>query len=387
MKKRLLIFGVIAVLVITGTIGAILISKKTPTTENQAVLSDTSIIENLPVLQIFSGNIEIKKQEDSGFSSGANGQKIPVGTVIRTDGEGRGELLYPNHSVTRIDFNSQMTLKEFSENPSTTNVLLEVGRIWSRVAKLLGKNDSSTTETTTLVASVRGTSYGLGILSDGSNKISVGKSTVHVECSKDTFNTDVTVNKKLTTKCSNSLQTLNWDNSDKGDEWFNWNLDQDKKLNDEFGGDTYDDEPSPTPTPKPTATPTAKPSATPTPTPTSTPTSTPTPVPTASPTPNFSITNVSVTCNNAGRSQTQPCGDVGYSLELSINGTGFDSKLNPSVNLINTSGGTNLSTGNLSYDGSTYANAKFSSSGTGTFEVHYIQNNQDVKYNQTITLP
>jgi hypothetical protein len=389
MKKSFLIFGIIAVLLLIGG-GVFMVSRNQVNKNNSKVLSEsTTSTEDLPVLEIFSDEVDIKKPNDADFSKAENNEKLPVGTIIKTNEKGRAQVLYPTNSVTRIDFNSQMIIEKFNKTPNITKVKVNKGRIWSRVAKLLGKDDSSTTETDTLVASVRGSSYGLGILADGSNKISVSKSKVHVDCvNNDIQSIDVLVNKKIITKCKSAIGEVNWDNTDFSDEWFTFNLNEDKKLNARFGSETYNDEPSPTPTSKPTIKPTAKPSPTPSPKSTNTPSPSGTPTPIPSPTPNISITSVSLNCSNATRSN-RCVGD--YSTEINISGTGFNQTLNPSVYLVDTTppsnGPSQYNANSLSFDGSTYVNAKFITSFTGTFEVHFVQNNQDVKYSQTISIP
>jgi len=109
---------------------------------------------------------------------------------------------------------------------------------------------------------------------------------VHVDCNDNSFSADLPVNKKVTTKCVSQLSLQNWGGEEAGDEWFNWNLDQDKKLDERFGAGTYADATlTPSPTPKPTIKPTAKPTITPSPTPAPTRVIKPTPTPTKTPTP------------------------------------------------------------------------------------------------------
>lgn len=285
-KSKFMLAGLVIISLLLGG-GAVLISKSqiSQNPPEQVLSSQTSTQKSSgPILEIFSGEVKIKSQNQSGFMTAQNGQTVNIGEVIKTGVDGRAQILYPNHSVTRIDFNSQMTLEQFSDTPSQTKVQVNVGRIWSRVAKLFGKEDFSETKTDTLVASVRGTSYGLGILADGSNKISVSKSQVAVDCNANDFNALVQINNQLTTKCNNKLTAQAWGASEIDDEWFKWNADQDNQLDVRFGGSTYEDQATPTPKPtiKPTPKPTVKPTASPTQTPS--PTATPTVAPTVSPT-------------------------------------------------------------------------------------------------------
>ena len=283
-KKRMLVVAVAVGVLLVGSVGALLASrsKNTEPKEDNVLSAEASPAPEpaLPVLEIFSGEVEVNSEKAQ------NGQEIEIGSVIKTGKDGRAQLVYPNNSVTRIDFNSEMILEAFDDSPQKSSVVVTAGRIWARVAKLLGKDDVFETKSETLVASVRGTSYGHGILVDGSNKISVSRSQVHVDCNDNSFSADLPVNKKVTTKCVSQLSLQNWGGEEAGDEWFNWNLDQDKKLDERFGAGTYADATlTPSPTPKPTIKPTAKPTITPSPTPAPTRVIKPTPTPTKTPTP------------------------------------------------------------------------------------------------------
>jgi hypothetical protein len=152
MSKKFLIIGFV-VLILFGIGGTKLFlnskaSRNTPVEKVQ----DAS-----PILEIFSGDVEVKLSAASDFSKASDGQKVDVGTIVKTGSDGRAQIVYPTNSVTRIDFNSQMVIEEFTKSPSVTKVKVNNGRIWSRVAKLFGKDDSNETETNTLVASVRWT--------------------------------------------------------------------------------------------------------------------------------------------------------------------------------------------------------------------------------------
>jgi hypothetical protein len=291
MKKKLLVGGLVAVVFLGGLI-YFRNKEKTQVLSSQtsATNSPKTVEKELPILEIFENTVEVNSVKAQ------NGQKVEVGSKIKTDANGRAQLVYPNNSVTRIDKNSEMVLQDFEIIPSVTRVKIEKGRIWSRIAKLFGKDDSYETQTNTLVASVRGTSFGHGILDDGSNKISVSRSEVIVDCAnQEIVDVNVSANKKVTTKCSSKPSPLNWGGEEAGDEWFKWNLNQDKELDARFGESVYADQPTPTPkaTIKPTPKPTIKPTPSPTLKPTATPTITPTPLPTptASPSPTPTATS------------------------------------------------------------------------------------------------
>ena len=297
MKKRPLVIGILIALVLLSASAVVILSRNNMTT--QIVDAPANIEESkLPVLEIFNGEVEVKFSEGE-FVPGEDGQVVKVGSVVKTKGDSRAQIVYPNNSVTRLDQNSEATLTLFEKSPSKIKVTVESGRIWNRVAKLLGKEEVFESESETLIASVRGTSYGHGILLDGSNKITVNKSEVIIDCIPTDFVAEVVANKKVTTKCDKALSILNWGGDEANDEWFQWNIDQDKQLDERFGGETYGDQATPTPSPtivpKKTASPTPVPTAasTQTPLPTQNPTLSPTPTPT--PPPDFTVERASCT--------------------------------------------------------------------------------------------
>ena len=157
------------------------------------------------VLEIFSqqvwtreGNIQV---------SAKNGNIVHVGDSVITGPNGRAQLLYPNHSVTRINVNSEFILTNNQDNPVRIEVDLIKGSIWSRVAKLLGK-DVYQTKTATVLATVRGTSYELGIMPDGNDEILTTKHTVDVTCMNETQKGNVSTNNKFIISCKNGVPSI-----------------------------------------------------------------------------------------------------------------------------------------------------------------------------------
>lgn len=254
-------------------------------------------------LEIFTPQVEIKLPNKEKFEQAVADANVPVGATVRTNDTGRAQLLYPNKSVTRLDHNSEIVVESFTPSPSQTKVSLKKGKIWSRVAKLFGQ-ESFQTESQNLVATVRGTSFGHNIMADGADTVMVTEGKVNGDCTKIEQGSDVATGQKASYPCAQGgpISQRNMTNLEKQDEWYIFNVNQDEKLNERFGIDTYTlPKKSPTPTPKPTPTPTPPPAGGPTSTPT--PMSTPTPTPTPSLPPsdtvgptssNFSATPTSV---------------------------------------------------------------------------------------------
>lgn len=197
-------------------------------------------------LEIFTPSVFVQLPNSSSFAVGENGQKIPVGTKVKTDDAGRAQLVYPNGSVTRIDYNTEVTLSEFSESPQKTRVKVSKGSIWSRVTKLLG-GEYYKTESSTLVASVRGTSYGHTILPEEKNTVLVTQSKVAVQCFNSIEEYMVEEGNQITWDCKKNPQTGEITKEDKKNEWIIFNLQEDKKIDNSVNNDA---ELKPTTSPK-----------------------------------------------------------------------------------------------------------------------------------------
>ncbi|MBI2103868.1 FecR domain-containing protein [Candidatus Woesebacteria bacterium] len=273
MRKKKIIAGffVLATLIFVGVIFVIAINSQNQPTSPQTQSIETSVDEAtpLPVLKIFS----------------FDGVEVAVGTKIKTEKGGRAAIVYPNKSVTRIDENSLVTVEKLEENGSfSASILIEAGRVWSRVARLFGA-ESYETKTSTTVAAVRGTSFGHAI-EKGQDRIIATRRKVLGKCLNQTQESEINEGNKGVFTCIKGRKALVQSLTAKEvlDKWIKFNVDQDALL-DRESATTFDDVPSPTPSPTPK--PTLKPTPTPTPTVqgTSTTSSTTTPTPTPIPLP------------------------------------------------------------------------------------------------------
>lgn len=87
---------------------------------------------------------------------------------IKTIGSARAEIKYNNGSVTRLDYDTSVNVDYKSNTSFNVSIYLDAGRIWSRIKKLTGSEDSEcglgkecyNSITNTMTATVRGTSYG-----------------------------------------------------------------------------------------------------------------------------------------------------------------------------------------------------------------------------------
>ncbi len=266
-SKQKIILALLAVVLLASIAGYKLFFSKSdsssplPTPEVQQ--------EGEPVsLEVFSPGVFIMRPGENDWQEVSQpGSQIYVGTKIKTDDSGRAQLTFENGTVTRLDSNTQITLEVYEVAPFETQISLDNGRVWSRIAKLLGK-ESYQTQSENLVAAVRGTAYGHEII-DGADKIIVAANQIEARCNNQTQEAIILQNYQGTFTCQEGVkpQISLLTRREREDEWFifNWQRDQEMLA------------PSPTvvvvapppPTPKTTVT------ATPTPTPTPTRTSVP----------------------------------------------------------------------------------------------------------------
>jgi hypothetical protein len=280
------------------------------------------------IIEVYTPHVFIKTPDQTDFEEITSSKNVPAGTIVKTDSVGRAQAIYPNHSVTRLDHNSEFKIEDFNQNPFKAEVKLSKGKIWSRVAKLLGQ-ETYETKSQNLVASIRGTSFGHNIMENGQDTIMVTEGKVNGDCIKIEQGSDVATGQKASYPCSQGgpISQKNMTNTEKKDEWYLFNQAEDKKLDEKYGLGTYTDVLGATPTPKPTKTPTPLGSPKPTATaaqptsnnsPTSNPTNSPTPSPTPTPTP-----DPGPTANNFNASPSSVCSrlktfDISFRADIMI---------------------------------------------------------------------
>lgn len=183
------------------------------------------------LVHVLSGPVYVKEENATQEATIVEDTSIEEGARVRTGDTGRAEIRYPNDSVTRMNYNSEVLVKEFSSSPQNSLVELLQGSIWSRVTKLLGQ-ESFQTETEGVVASVRGTAYRMSLLPNGAREVMVAEGLVNVQPDATTeafpvaANTQITLNSK-----PNSVPVIRTIQEDQNnDEWTKFNLEKDSEM-------------------------------------------------------------------------------------------------------------------------------------------------------------
>jgi len=118
------------------------------------------------ILEIFYGTQVNVAEPGKNSYQGIHGQPVPEGSTVTTAQDTRVQLVYPNGSVTRFDSHSQVTLTDEPDQSSGGTVFVSDGRTWDRIRKLLGITKPFESESGTVLATVRGTSFGHALTKD-----------------------------------------------------------------------------------------------------------------------------------------------------------------------------------------------------------------------------
>ncbi len=95
----------------------------------------------------------------------ASGDVVQAGGTVRTDGQGKAVIHFPDSSFASLDVNTKLTLSETSYDPTTQSLVakffLTSGRVWSKIFDLATPTSAWEVKTANAVATVRGTAFGM----------------------------------------------------------------------------------------------------------------------------------------------------------------------------------------------------------------------------------
>ena len=169
-SKRLI--AVIAVIVIICVIGLMWFVLSSDATTARAEL----IID--------SGTVQVKHSGESWISA-ENGMDLYESDSVKTGDDSSASIILFKSSIIRLASNTEVTLKDIIEEEETSvTIEQDAGRTWNTVQKMSGI-DNYEVQTSTTVASVRGTSFDVYILANGNITITVGNGTVNVTTYED----------------------------------------------------------------------------------------------------------------------------------------------------------------------------------------------------------
>lgn len=162
-----------------------------------------SLSENPAITKIMSiqnGPVYIQKSGEEKWRAGQEGMEIKTGDRVKTDPGSRATVVFFEGSTIELEGETEITMTEISgaQNTSTTIKLKqEIGTTINRVKKLADTASGYEIETPAAVAGVRGTTFKVSVLADGTTIVSNIEGSVFVTAQGKTIileeNTETTV--------------------------------------------------------------------------------------------------------------------------------------------------------------------------------------------------
>lgn len=192
-------------------------------------------------LLILEGNPQVKSLGEE-WQEAEQMQIMRIGDKIMTDHNDIVEILFFNNSVTRLDYNTEITINTFSKKQETEEVALELegGRAWNKVMKAFSDVSDFSVKTHNSLVSAQNATFDVAVQKDQPTKIMVVDHLIDVKILES--NTDSVVAKtKVTEGYAVEVQisdektmaqaaqiTPLEDNSQETNEWMTNNLTKDE---------------------------------------------------------------------------------------------------------------------------------------------------------------
>jgi len=173
--KKLIIFGIIILIaLIIFTIFGV-----------RAVTANPDIGAPEVIIEIDEGGVEVWPAGGSTWQRVKDGQTLGAGDRVRTLEDSSASIIFYDNSVMRLDENTEITISELDIDPENyldqkVSVELIVGRAWSRIMNLLDLDSSYEVQTSSVVATVRGTSFTMSVDERGETEVDVTESMVEL---------------------------------------------------------------------------------------------------------------------------------------------------------------------------------------------------------------
>lgn len=141
--------------------------------------------EKLPSIrvQVDQGSVSYKASGSDNWQTIDSVMEIHSGDSVKTATSSEAEIIWGDLGVTRLDENAEVIVTdapaEASGEDSVIGLKVSAGRVWSRMLKLLDVDSSMQVQTSDVVATVRGTSFGV-IKTPSGTEAAVSESVVSV---------------------------------------------------------------------------------------------------------------------------------------------------------------------------------------------------------------
>ena len=204
------LYGVVGLLVIAAALGYLYINQSSsePATADSAEIRAT--------ISPLSADVSITSELDpEAWKVITEELAIADGSSVRTSAEGRAIVRSDSTILTALDSNTEVVLN-LTPDGKRTKVDIAAGKTWSKVERALEQDEIYEVYTPTMVAAVRGTSFGVEVSPQG-EKLIVTEGTVSASSSDGQLFTVETGN---TLELSDGEFTLRETTPEDQDEWY-----------------------------------------------------------------------------------------------------------------------------------------------------------------------
>ncbi|MCC7357680.1 FecR domain-containing protein [Candidatus Uhrbacteria bacterium] len=124
--------------------------------------------EGIPPIRVdlIAGTVEIKSAGTDSFKPLLTSTQIAVNDVLRTGDSGKAEIRWGDRGITRIEPKTELQIEASPDSNRLTNASIKLhlvsGKVWNRMYKLLDVQSDIQVRTDSVVATVRGTAFGVG---------------------------------------------------------------------------------------------------------------------------------------------------------------------------------------------------------------------------------
>jgi len=134
-------------------------------------------------VEVTQGTVEWKNPSSDEWHKVSGTQELNTGDSLRTDETGEANIRWGDRGETRLDANTEIFIDSTDSGEALLSTVLKIkvesGRIWNRVFKVLNLDSGMQVETSDVVATVRGTAFGVAKTSANTD-IAVTESVVSV---------------------------------------------------------------------------------------------------------------------------------------------------------------------------------------------------------------
>jgi len=127
------------------------------------------------------GDVKTRGPKEKTYTAVSKGASIENGARVRTGDDGEATLRFDDGTESTVRAKSEIIVDVHQKKESEPNAItVFFGRLWSKVAKASGGEQTFEVRSANAVAGVRGTQFEVGVADDGSTRVVVSEGKVDV---------------------------------------------------------------------------------------------------------------------------------------------------------------------------------------------------------------